>query len=145
MVQPATVSQNILVLIQCEWWWWQLKPGKMISWRWSVNDNISECQNPKPALFSVRPYSVEEAKINLDSFWAIFALICHLCLFRRGYLDSDESVHKSSSKSCFQSPGTPREDWHVGGLMCKQFPFTQKPADFLSWVAFPLWLNCCLI
>lgn len=99
-----------------------------------MNDNVSECQNSKPTLFSVRPYSVEEAKIHLDSFWAVFALICHLCLFRRGYLDSDESVYKSSSKSCFQSAGRPREDRHVGGLMCKQFPLTQKPADIVCCV-----------
>ena len=37
-----------------------IKPG--------VYDNFLECQNPKPALFSVRLYSAEEAKINLDSF-----------------------------------------------------------------------------
>lgn len=69
-----------------------------------------------------------------NSFWAIFALICHLSLLRRRYLHSND-VNKSSAKSCFQSAGMPREDWHVDGFIRRQFPqfpFTQKPEHDLS-------------
>lgn len=77
-------------------------------------DNDLECQNPKAALFSGRPVSAKEARIHLDSFWTIFALICHLCLFRRRCLDLDYNTDKSSSKSCFQRAGSLKKS-RLGG------------------------------
>lgn len=92
-------------------------------------EDKTKCQ----IFFSVKLNSAEGAKIHLHSFWAIFALICHLCLFGGGgSLDLDESVQKIFlTVSCFQSAGRPRKDRHVEGLMCKQFAFTHKPVNIL--------------
>lgn len=107
-----------------------------ISFRCLVSDNVLGRQNKMPDsffFFSVKLNSAEGAKIHLHSFRAIFALICHLCLFREGgSLDLDESVQKIFlTVSCFQSAGRPRKDRHVEGLMCKRFAFTHTPVDIL--------------